>query len=154
MNPTFSRVSDSRLREEERASLLLLYYPGRTPGRGQGGYERPGCCDPRYYGERSSRAYSGKDVWNLSAKTAWSAVTSLGGSIRSRSRLSADNDLDADAAPDGVTATELIEDLVIVPGYYKLDGYSMLPQAIDGRVRDRGMWSRRRPSRQFFPVPV
>jgi pimeloyl-ACP methyl ester carboxylesterase len=72
----------------------------------------------------------GVDVWNLSARTAWSAAVSRGGSIRSL-RLENDNDPDADLAPDGVRATGMIEDLIVVPGLFKLDGYSMLPQALD-----------------------
>ena len=70
----------------------------------------------------------GRDVWNLSARAGWSVAASLGGSIRSL-RLEGD-DPDADDAPDGVRASALIEDLVLVPGLYKLDGYTMLPRKL------------------------
>src|SRR5512135_1216341 len=70
----------------------------------------------------------GKDVWNLSARAGWSVAASLGGSIRSL-RLEGD-DPDAADAPDGVRASALIEDLVLVPGLYKLDGYTMLPRKL------------------------
>ena len=55
----------------------------------------------------------GRDLWNLSARTVWRTVISLGDTIRSL-RPEYD-DLDADAAPDGVTATALIEDTHLVP---------------------------------------
>ncbi len=66
----------------------------------------------------------GKDVWNASWRALWSAARSLGGSIQSL-RLGAD-DLDADEAPDGVKATSIIEDAHLVPGLFKVDGYTKL----------------------------
>ncbi len=72
----------------------------------------------------------GKDLWNLSAKVIGPAWLSSGRTIHPL-ELSGDVDLDSESAPDGVVATELIEDLVIVPGLYKFDGYSMIGQALD-----------------------
>src|SRR5512135_3285584 len=70
----------------------------------------------------------GRDLWNLSARTVWRTVISLGDTVRSL-RLEYDN-LDADVAPDGVTATTLIEDAHLVPGLCKVDGYSLLPKVL------------------------
>ncbi len=69
-----------------------------------------------------------QDLWNLSARTLWSTAVSLGASIRSL--VLKDDDLGADVAPDGVTATAVIEDAHLVPGLYKVDGYSLLPEAL------------------------
>ncbi|MGP0068363.1 MAG: esterase/lipase family protein [Isosphaeraceae bacterium] len=67
---------------------------------------------------------NGKDIWNASWRTLWSAALSLGGSIQSL-QLGAD-DLDADVAPDGVRATALIEIPHLVAGLAKVDGYTNL----------------------------
>jgi len=72
---------------------------------------------------------NGNDVWNLSAGTIWSTALSLGRSIRSL--VLKNDDLSADLAPDGVKATALIQDAHLVPGLWKIDGYSRLPKELD-----------------------
>ena len=72
---------------------------------------------------------NGNDVWNLSAGTIWSTALSPGRSIRSL--VLKNDDLSADLAPDGVKATALIQDAHLVPGLWKIDGYSRLPKELD-----------------------
>jgi pimeloyl-ACP methyl ester carboxylesterase len=64
----------------------------------------------------------GKDVWAPSAGAVWQAITTLGGSITGL-------ELAGDAVDDGVVATRLVDDVTLVPGLVKIDGY--------GRISDR-----------------
>jgi pimeloyl-ACP methyl ester carboxylesterase len=65
------------------------------------------------------------EVWGLSGR-AFSTYLFSGGKSISDLILSADDDLDADYAPDGVRATRLVSDLQILPGFWKVDGYDRL----------------------------
>lgn len=70
----------------------------------------------------------GKDVWAVSAGAALGALRSLGGSIR---ELTLDEDPpDADDLGDGVAASRLMSDVHIVPGLWKIDGYSKIAATI------------------------
>lgn len=64
----------------------------------------------------------GRDVWAFSGQAAWKALRSLGQSVAA---LALDGD-DPDAVDlgDGVVATRVIDDLVLVPGLKKVNGYS------------------------------
>ncbi len=70
----------------------------------------------------------GKDVWAMSKGAAFRALMSLGGSIKGL-QLDGD-DPDADDLGDGVVATRLLPDLHIVPGLWKIDGYSAIANAL------------------------
>lgn len=59
----------------------------------------------------------GKEIWAPSAGAIWRAVRSGGESIRSLALANED-------AVDGVRATRLIDDVTILPGLVKIDGYS------------------------------
>ena len=65
----------------------------------------------------------GKEVWGTSSGAIWHAVSSGGDSIKALA-LTAPDDPTLDDLGDGVTATRLIQDLHIIPGLWKIDGYS------------------------------
>lgn len=70
----------------------------------------------------SALAKNGREIWGLSAGTLWGAASSLGNTIR---ELKLENDdPSVDDLGDGITATRLIPDLHIIPGLWKIDGYS------------------------------
>ena len=70
-------------------------------------------------------AKDGKEVWGVSTAAIWKAVTSGGGSIRSLAIQGVD-DPSLDDLGDGVKATGLVQDLHIIPGLWKIDGYTGL----------------------------
>ena len=61
----------------------------------------------------------GRDLWAPTARTATRALITLGRSI-------ADLELRDEHADDGVTAPTMIPDLRLIPGLWKIDGYSKL----------------------------
>jgi pimeloyl-ACP methyl ester carboxylesterase len=68
--------------------------------------------------------HDGRDVWAVSRGGVWGAITSLG---RSFDRLALrDDDPDVDDLGDGVTAPRLMDDVHMIPGLVKIDGYSRL----------------------------
>jgi pimeloyl-ACP methyl ester carboxylesterase len=73
----------------------------------------------------------GREVWALSPGAAFRAILSLGGSIESL-RLD-DDDPEADDLGDGVVATRVLPDLHLVPGLWKIDGYSAITRALHDR---------------------
>ncbi len=70
----------------------------------------------------------GKDVWDMSPGAAFRALLSFGGSIKNL-QLDGD-DPEADDLGDGVVATRLLPDLHLVPGLWKIDGYSAIANAL------------------------
>lgn len=74
----------------------------------------------------------GKLVWGFTPGAMGSALFSAGKSIREKLAL-VDDDPDADDLGDGVTATELIPDLHLLPGVWKIDGYTKVADAITKR---------------------
>lgn len=73
----------------------------------------------------------GKDIWAMSPGAAFRALLSLGGSIN-KLRLEGD-DPNADDLGDGVTATRLLPDLHLIPGLWKIDGYTAIARALHER---------------------
>lgn len=68
--------------------------------------------------------HDGRDVWAVSGGAVWGALRSL---MRNFDRLVlTDDDLDADVLDDGVTAPRLVDDVHLIPGLWKIDGYSGL----------------------------
>jgi pimeloyl-ACP methyl ester carboxylesterase len=65
----------------------------------------------------------GEEVWGTSSTAIWHAVSSGGDSIKALA-LTAPDDPTLDDLGDGVTAIRLIQDLHIIPGLWKIDGYS------------------------------
>jgi hypothetical protein len=79
------------------------------------------------------------DVWNFSASALWSAIRSGLGSLEDL--LLADDDAD-----DGIVATKLVSDITIIPGFWKIDGYSGTARYLIERL---GL----RPGENYFDFP-
>jgi Lecithin:cholesterol acyltransferase len=64
----------------------------------------------------------GKDVWNVTAGSVLRALLSLGQNVKD---LALDEDpADVDDLGDGVTAPKIMRDIHLIPGLWKIDGYS------------------------------
>ncbi len=86
----------------------------------------------------------GRDVWALSGGAIVSGIRSLGGSITSLA-LTGDSPTAVDLG-DGISATRLIPDTHLIPGFWKIDGYSAISSYITSRFdAQRG--------RNFFEFP-
>lgn len=73
-------------------------------------------------------AKNGRDVWAVSGSSALSALLTLGDSIR---ELALTEDApDVDDLGDGVTAPRVIQDVHLIPGLWKIDGYSKVADRI------------------------
>lgn len=70
----------------------------------------------------------GEEVWAVSGQAAWNALRSLGDSIKSL-YLDGD-DPEREDLGDGITATRVMKDFVVVPGIHKIDGYSGIERAL------------------------
>jgi len=84
----------------------------------------------------------GKDLFALSWSAGWSALTS-GGSSLQQMMLSEDDSCDRDLG-DGITATRLMSDAHLIPGFFKIDGYGRISEfiksnfdVIQGDVQDQ-----------------
>jgi pimeloyl-ACP methyl ester carboxylesterase len=86
----------------------------------------------------------GKDVWNVSGGAVLGALLSLGRNIR---ELALDDDpADVDDLGDGVTAPSVIRDIHLIPGLWKIDGYTKcVEHVLDTFDVERG--------RNFFEFP-
>ncbi len=71
---------------------------------------------------------NGKDVWAVSGGAGLKALLSLGGSIKDL-RLG-DDPADVDDLGDGVTAPQILPDLSLIPGFWKIDGYGRVTKTI------------------------
>src|SRR5215211_2109328 len=69
----------------------------------------------------------GRDVWAASGGAVLAGILSGGGSIR---ELALREDDLADDLGDGVTADRLIPDVHLLPGLWKIDGYSRIRETI------------------------
>jgi hypothetical protein len=67
----------------------------------------------------------GKEVWGTSTAAIWRAVTSGADSIRGLAIHGID-DPSLDDLGDGVQAVRLVQDLHIIPGLWKIDGYTAI----------------------------
>lgn len=70
----------------------------------------------------STLTVNGKPVWAPSALGIVSALISMGANLRSLTLQH--DDLSRDTLDDGVEATGLVEDIHLIPGLWKIDGYS------------------------------
>ncbi len=69
------------------------------------------------------------EVWSMGAGALFRAATSLGGSIEA---LTLDHD-SLDDAVDDVVATRLLPDTTILPGFWKVDGYTRVATMLQSR---------------------
>ena len=71
---------------------------------------------------------NGRDVWAISGGAALKALLSRGGSIKD---LAIDEDPpDVDDLGDGVTAPRVIHDVHLIPGLWKIDGYTKVLERV------------------------
>src|SRR5215217_2548544 len=70
----------------------------------------------------------GKDLFALSWGAAWRALTSLGSSLQ-QMRLSGDDPSALDLG-DGISAPRLMSDVHLIPGFFKIDGYTGISRFI------------------------
>jgi hypothetical protein len=73
----------------------------------------------------------GKELWGLSGGAFLRAVTSRGGSVES---LELKSDTGGELADDGVRATKLIPDVQLLPGFWKIDGYTQVARTLESRL--------------------
>ncbi len=85
------------------------------------------------------RDSEGRDVWAPTPGAAAQALVTLGRSI-------ADLELRDEDADDGVTAPLIVPDLHLIPGLWKIDGYSKLSAYLQREFAIT-------PGRNFFPFP-
>ncbi|MGG6297887.1 esterase/lipase family protein [Leptolyngbya sp. AN02str] len=70
----------------------------------------------------------GKDLWAVSGKAVWQLFTDTSETIRN---LKLDQDSpDAEHLDDGITATRLMQDAHLIPGFWKIDGYTRTARLI------------------------
>ena len=85
-----------------------------------------------------------KDVWAVNGCAALRALLSLGKNIK---QLELDDDpIDADDLGDGVTAPRLMPDVHLVPGLWKIDGYTKIETSLAAQYElEKG--------KNYFPFP-
>lgn len=70
---------------------------------------------------------NGEDIWNISVEALWKATREV---VSRRSLLEEltlqEDDPERDYLDDGIRATGLIQDARLVPGFFKVDGYSFI----------------------------
>ena len=88
---------------------------------------------------------NGEEVWGTSTGAIWRAVTSGGDSVRDLAILGVD-DPSLDDLGDGVSATRLVQDLHIIPGLWKIDGYTALVSRLKSSLELEA-------GRNFFEFP-
>lgn len=70
----------------------------------------------------------GKDLWAPSGQAIWDIIKTLGNALDA---LKVDrDDPDAEDLEDGIKAVRLVEDAHIIPGLWKIDGYTRTTEAI------------------------
>lgn len=70
----------------------------------------------------------GKDLWAVSGQAIWQVLTQSGKTIHNL-KLSQD-DPEAESLGDGIRATTLIQDTHLIPGFWKIDGYTQTARLI------------------------
>jgi triacylglycerol esterase/lipase EstA (alpha/beta hydrolase family) len=70
----------------------------------------------------------GKDLWNVSGQAIWQVLTRTGDTIRNL-KLGQDSP-EAESLGDGVRATALMQDTHLIPGLWKIDGYTKTARLI------------------------
>jgi hypothetical protein len=76
---------------------------------------------------------NGRDVWAMTPRSVISALASAGRNIKDLQL--AEDPPDVENLGDGVVATALIPDIHLIPGLWKIDGYSGVMAALSRRVR-------------------
>src|SRR5687768_8616261 len=71
----------------------------------------------------------GRDVWNLTGAALINALWTRGGNFKDL-KIVGEDDPTKDDLGDGIVATRLFEDTHLIPGFWKIDGYTKLRNAI------------------------
>lgn len=72
----------------------------------------------------SELQHHGKDIWAVSHGSIWNALRTL---TKNFANLTVEqDDTDADSLDDGITATKIVDDIHLLPGLWKIDGYTQL----------------------------
>ncbi|RTM15375.1 MAG: hypothetical protein EKK33_02085 [Bradyrhizobiaceae bacterium] len=74
-----------------------------------------------------------KDVWAVTAGSVGGALASLGRNLRALELK--DDPQDVEDLGDGVIATSLFPDVHLIPGFWKIDGYSGVRAALSRRLK-------------------
>ncbi|PTL82182.1 CHAT domain-containing protein [Vitiosangium sp. GDMCC 1.1324] len=74
---------------------------------------------------------NGKEIWGLSGGALLRALTSLGGSVES---LALKSDSGGELADDGVRASKVLPDTQLLPGFWKVDGYTQVARTLESRL--------------------
>jgi len=75
-----------------------------------------------------------REIWGMSAAAILRALLSRGASV-AELQLNGD-DPDKDVLDDGVTATRLVPDVTLIPGFWKIDGYTGIAESL---IRNFGL---------------
>jgi len=70
----------------------------------------------------------GRDIWAVSGRAIWQILTQLGDTIQDL-KIEQD-DPEADSLGDGIRATGLVQDTHLIPGLWKIDGYTQMMRLI------------------------
>jgi pimeloyl-ACP methyl ester carboxylesterase len=70
----------------------------------------------------------GKDLWGVSQGAIWDIITSQGKSLNALNVQQ--DDPNAEDLGDGISAVRLVEDVTIIPGFFKVDGYTRTTRMI------------------------
>ncbi len=70
----------------------------------------------------------GKDLWAVSGQAVWQILTQSGEAIRNLKL--AQDDPEAESLGDGIRATALVQDTHLIPGFWKIDGYTQTARLI------------------------
>ncbi len=70
----------------------------------------------------------GKDLWNVSGQAIWQVIKTLGNRLQDL-KLEGD-DPNIEDLGDGIKATKLIADTHLIPGFWKIDGYTQTSKLI------------------------
>lgn len=70
----------------------------------------------------------GKDLWAVSGQAFWQIITKLNNTVHNL-KLGQDNPI-AESLGDGIRATSLIQDTHLIPGFWKIDGYTQTSRLI------------------------
>ncbi len=75
----------------------------------------------------------GKDLWNVSGQAIWQVIKTLGGRLQDL-KLEGD-DPNVEDLGDGIQATGIIADTHLIPGLWKIDGYTQTSQLITNNFK-------------------
>ena len=77
-----------------------------------------------------------KDIWGITGQSIADALATLGRNLNALELMDDPNDVED--LGDGVVATRLFPDVHLIPGLWKIDGYSGVRTALSQRLRLNG----------------